>query len=243
MFLLGPSLFSGACAVSFREGDIYSISLEVQPPFFRCSFPSHHNFSKGLSSSKRNHHFFLMVVDFQGYSYTSWFNLVFLLEPSLLAGADLLSFPTKKVRKLRCFAILRFLVGFLYMPKKNSAKKKIENCLELKPKYMTPPKFNMFAPDKWWLKNDFPIGFRELFRGYIKLREGMTFYISFHDFVWLLIWLYITLHLHDFLWLYITIYRSQYSGRKKCLVCLNRLVFTRVFSQWTCEMWPSSEWF
>ena len=33
------------------------ISLEVQPPFFIGWFPNHHYFSRGLSSSKRNHHF------------------------------------------------------------------------------------------------------------------------------------------------------------------------------------------
>ena len=32
-------------------------SLEVQPPFFIGWFPNHHCFSRGLSSSKRNHHF------------------------------------------------------------------------------------------------------------------------------------------------------------------------------------------
>ena len=34
-----------------------SCSLEVQPPFFIGWFPNHHYFSRGLSSSKRNHHF------------------------------------------------------------------------------------------------------------------------------------------------------------------------------------------
>ena len=32
-------------------------TLEVQPAFFNRCFPNHHYFSKGLSSSKRNHHF------------------------------------------------------------------------------------------------------------------------------------------------------------------------------------------
>ena len=32
-------------------------TLEVQPPFFIGWFPNHHYFSRGLSSSKRNHHF------------------------------------------------------------------------------------------------------------------------------------------------------------------------------------------
>ena len=31
-------------------------TLEVQPPFFRGWFPNHHYFSRGVSSSKRNHH-------------------------------------------------------------------------------------------------------------------------------------------------------------------------------------------
>ncbi len=35
----------------------YPVSLEVQPPFFIGWFPNHHYFSRGLSSSKRNHHF------------------------------------------------------------------------------------------------------------------------------------------------------------------------------------------
>ena len=39
--------------------------LEVQPPFLIGWFPKHQYFSRGLSSSKRNHHF-NMVVDFQG---------------------------------------------------------------------------------------------------------------------------------------------------------------------------------
>ena len=33
------------------------LSLEVQPPFFKGWFPNHHYFSRGLSSSKRNHQF------------------------------------------------------------------------------------------------------------------------------------------------------------------------------------------
>ena len=39
---------------------VYANALEVQPPFFICWFMNHHFFivSKGLSSSKRNHHFF-----------------------------------------------------------------------------------------------------------------------------------------------------------------------------------------
>ena len=32
-------------------------SLEVQPPCFIGWFPNHHYFSRGLSSSKKNHHF------------------------------------------------------------------------------------------------------------------------------------------------------------------------------------------
>ena len=36
---------------------IYVYTLEVQPPFFKGWFPNHHYFSRGLSSSKRNHHF------------------------------------------------------------------------------------------------------------------------------------------------------------------------------------------
>ena len=32
-------------------------SLEVQPPFLIGWFPNHHYFSRGLSSSKKNHHF------------------------------------------------------------------------------------------------------------------------------------------------------------------------------------------
>ena len=40
--------------------------LEVQPPFLIGWFPKHHFFTRGLSSSKSNQHFFEMVVDFQG---------------------------------------------------------------------------------------------------------------------------------------------------------------------------------
>ena len=36
---------------------IYCYTLEVQPPFLKGWFPNHHYFSRGLSSSKRNHHF------------------------------------------------------------------------------------------------------------------------------------------------------------------------------------------
>ena len=31
-------------------------TLEVQPPFLKGWFPNHHDFSRSLSSSKRNHH-------------------------------------------------------------------------------------------------------------------------------------------------------------------------------------------
>ena len=35
----------------------FPVALEVQPPFFIGWFPNHHYSSRGLSSSKRNHHF------------------------------------------------------------------------------------------------------------------------------------------------------------------------------------------
>ena len=41
---------------SIYRGYIYN-TLEVQPPFLKGWFPNHHYFSRGLSSSKRNHHF------------------------------------------------------------------------------------------------------------------------------------------------------------------------------------------
>ena len=56
-----------------------SIPLEVQPPFFIGWFPNRHYFSRGLSSSKRDHHFqnggwlpgILLMVQESG-KLTSW---------------------------------------------------------------------------------------------------------------------------------------------------------------------------
>ena len=39
------------------RSNVNSLTLEVQPPFFIGWFLNHHYFSRGLSSSKRNHHF------------------------------------------------------------------------------------------------------------------------------------------------------------------------------------------
>ena len=41
-----------------QDNDIHVYALEVQPPFFIGWLPNHHYFSRDLSSSKRNHHFF-----------------------------------------------------------------------------------------------------------------------------------------------------------------------------------------
>ena len=42
----------------WSNNSIYTYTLEVKPPFFIGWFTNHHYFSRGLSSSKRNHHFF-----------------------------------------------------------------------------------------------------------------------------------------------------------------------------------------
>ena len=47
-----------SCHTVFRRFLTPKMTLEVQPPFFFIGrFPNHHYFSRGLSSSKRNHHF------------------------------------------------------------------------------------------------------------------------------------------------------------------------------------------
>ncbi len=61
--------------VSFQCGIFILLSLEVQPPFFIGWFPNHHYFSRGLSSSKRNHHF-LNGGWLPGYSNMIWYPLV-----------------------------------------------------------------------------------------------------------------------------------------------------------------------
>ena len=38
--------------------------------------------------------------------------------------------------------------------------------------YCTPPKFNI-APEKWWLEDESPFGFRPIFRVYVKLSGGI----------------------------------------------------------------------
>ena len=43
------------------------ITLEVQPPFLIGWFPNHHYFSRGLSSSKKNHHFLKWWQRLPGY--------------------------------------------------------------------------------------------------------------------------------------------------------------------------------
>ena len=49
----------GLTEVTHQNSSIYILkSLDFQPPFFIGWFPNHHYFSRGLSSAKRNHHFF-----------------------------------------------------------------------------------------------------------------------------------------------------------------------------------------
>ena len=60
---------------------VYLYTLEVQPPFCIGWFPNHHCFSRGLSSSKRNHHFYNGGNDFQGI-YTYYLHILY--KPSCL---------------------------------------------------------------------------------------------------------------------------------------------------------------
>ena len=52
-----PSSESPAILESPIFDECKMLTLEVQPPFFIGWFLNHHYFSRGLSSSKRNHHF------------------------------------------------------------------------------------------------------------------------------------------------------------------------------------------
>ena len=45
------------CIIYFLNTFMDIDTLEVKPPFFIGWFTNHHYFSRGLSSSKRNHHF------------------------------------------------------------------------------------------------------------------------------------------------------------------------------------------
>ena len=76
---MGPPSFrifrqSGNSDFSDFFGGTKQVKLFLSVPWksnhiFIGWFPNHHYFSRGLSSSKRNHHFKEMVVDFQGFPF------------------------------------------------------------------------------------------------------------------------------------------------------------------------------